>query len=125
MSAQDPDDAEVVYSVKELLSEMRRDWAEGTKDLRKEQAEGFTRIETAMSGKADKADLVRMQGAFERQFAEHGRELESHQSDIDRLKDAHRTREQWWRLGKAVMSAAVSVGVILGGLGAAGLIHFH
>lgn len=125
MSAPDPDDAEVTYSVKELLSEMRRDWAEGTKDLRKEQAEGFTRIETAMSGKADKADLVRMQSTFEHQFAEHGRELEAHQTDIEKLKDAHRTRQQWWRFGKAIASGMVSLGIILGGLGAAGLINFH
>lgn len=125
MSASDPDDAEVTYSVKELLSEMRRDWAEGTKDLRKEQAEGFTRIETSMSSKADKADLLRLEHSFDSRFTEHGRQLEAHQNDIETLKSAHRSREQWWRAGKALFSGLVSVGVILGGLGAAGLIHFH
>src|SRR5205823_12956141 len=71
----DPDNAKITYTVRELLEGIKRD-----------QTEGFTRIEASMAGKADKADVARL----ETRLDHHGKRLDEHGGEIATLKQARR-----------------------------------
>lgn len=71
MMPEQDDNAVVTYGVKELLAA-----------LREELSNGFVRLETALSGKADKADLAEIRG-----------ELKAHGEEIGRLKEKESERE--------------------------------
>ena len=58
------DDLTVTYSVKDLLSGIRND-----------VAAGFAKLEAALNGKADKADIARINGR-----------IDEHQKQIDELR---------------------------------------
>lgn len=62
MALPDPDDSKVTYTVKELLGNI---------------SNAVARVELAMTGKADKTDIERIE-----------RRLDKHQQEIDALKSA-------------------------------------
>ena len=105
----DPDDATVHYTVKELLA-----------GIQKEQTQGFVRIEVAMSGKADKADVARL----ETRLDAHGKALDDHRGQISELQIQTREEERarqvtertnaWWhtrfaKVGGFLVGAALVV----------------
>lgn len=74
----DPDDAQVVYSVRELLDQIKT-----------EQTRGFTQIAESMAGKADKADVARLEARLDH----HAKTLDGHSTDIGELQQWRRDRE--------------------------------
>lgn len=74
----DRDNAEVTYTVRELLAEIKA-----------EQIAGFTRIETSMASKADQADVARI----DERLDEHGRVLDSHGERIGGIEGREHDRE--------------------------------
>jgi len=108
----DPDDSTVTYTVKELLEHIKKD-----------QTVGFTEIKESMAGKADKADVARL----ETTLSHHAEQLGRHREQIGELEKwkrdeivAEKTRQKtraWWRSAWAVVSVAIgSVSVIIAAL---------
>lgn len=118
----DPDDALVVYSVRELLA-----------GIKEEQSKSFTEIKTSMSGKADKADLTRIEARLD----SHARDLtglkgrvdgvEDWQRGKEKAADVHRQRdERFSKRTKAIWVAVTTLLLILAtalGPAVANLIH--
>ena len=71
-------DAQVTYPVRELLEQMRR-----------EQTTGFARLEVSLTQKADKSDVARMEARLD----QHGKELSSHDREINSLRQKQREKE--------------------------------
>lgn len=95
-ASSDHDDATVTYSVRDLLDQIKT-----------EQATGFTRLETAMTNKADAADVARLE-ANQTHHAEH---LEKVDERLDIVESHHRTL-------RTVLGVGLAVCTSLGGLGA-------
>lgn len=114
----DPDDSTVVYTVKELL-----------KDIKTEQTTGFARVELAMEAKADKADIERLDLRVDR----HQHEIEAlksdkHDEDIETRTvttvENKRKARHWTFVEKAfaaVTTVLLTVGTTLGGLAVFGV----
>lgn len=95
----DRDDVRIEYTVKELLG-----------DLKKEQTAGFARIEVSMSGKADKADVARMEAR-----------LDAHGERLGTLEQARRDDQtfqsarawnwgRWEKVGAFMVGSALVIG---------------
>lgn len=103
--AEDHDDAEVRYTVRDLLDRIRAD-----------QSAGFARIETAMSGKADKADVARLEARLD----QHARRLDGNTerlADLEQQQRDQRTTREWWtgraaRVGGSFVGCALVAGNI-------------
>lgn len=90
-------------------------------EIAKGQAEGFTRIETAMKGKADKSDLAKLEGRME----EHGKQIADLQTwrhdrevstGVHKLRDdqTFTKRQKFWAAVVAVLTlAGIWVGPII------------
>lgn len=89
------DEAEVTYSVKELLSALRDD-----------QTRGFAAITAQLTGKADKTDVARMEGRLD----DHARRIGSLEGD-QKQRTADRESRRW--LIPTVLSAIFTVVVVL------------
>lgn len=70
MAADQDDDAQVTYSVKDLLA-----------SIASQQAAGFAEIKTALLQKADKSDVQRLEGRLN----EHARHLSEHDHQLASL----------------------------------------
>jgi hypothetical protein len=108
----DPDDdIEVRYTVKELLSSIKKD-----------QTEGFTDVKAKLDTKADRVDLARINARLD----EHGRDIGSlkqwRQTTQDSAAAHQRAAEKFWTWPKRIGAAAFSVAVVLSPIVAA-LIH--
>ena len=105
----DRDDAQVTYTVRELLDRIRT-----------EQTDGFARIETKMAGKADKADLERIEARLDaHERALHGLGgrvdgVEVWQHDKDEAASVHQQRDQrFTKRTKAIWVAVTTLLLIL------------
>ena len=98
MNDHDPSDIRVSVSLLDMLAEIRKD-----------QAAGFARLEVTMSGKADKADVARMEARLDA----HSKALDEHRTSIAELqvqareeiraRNVQAQTNQWWhtRMAKA------------------------
>lgn len=94
--------------------------------LRTEQAAGFARVETAMRGKADKADVSRMEARLDA----HGAAIAAletwrHDKEVASRVHADRDRRQWTvrqKVGAVCGVVAVVAATVLGPILAA---HIH
>jgi len=78
MAAFDPDNAQVIFTVRELLDQIRT-----------EQATGFARLETKLASKADKSDVARMESRLDG----HSQRLDAHGEVIEGLTQWRHDRE--------------------------------
>lgn len=116
--AEDPDDATVHYTVKELLAAIRKEHADSSAMQTEQMAAGFARIEVAMSNKADKADVARM----ETRLDAHGKALDDHRAQIsalqiqareeDRARKAAVETNAWWH-GRMAKGGSLALGFCL------------
>lgn len=113
----DPDDATVNFTVKELLG-----------NLQKELVSGLARLEVAMSGKADKADVARMEARLDA----HGKALDQHRTEInelqiqareeDRARRAADSANAWW-LSRFAKVGGFLLGLALGTAAVVDVLH--
>lgn len=86
------DDIEVHYTVKELLTSIRTD-----------QTAGFARLHEAMAGKADKGDVLRLEGLIDGharriETLERDKEMREQRAAVHQARDeaeAERARRRW------------------------------
>lgn len=107
----DIDDVVVNYTVKELLANLQR-----------ELVAGMARLETSMTGKADKADIARLElglGAQAKEIQRHHDRLLTVEAQVreekiarETARDTARNTNAWWH-GRLAKVGSVLLGICL------------
>lgn len=96
-----PDDAQVTYTVRELL-----------RDIKDQQTAGFSRVELSLEAKADKADVARMEVRLDN-HAERLGSLEQERRDNKLMSETAREHSsRRWTMRSKILYSLGTIGMI-------------